>query len=152
VNRWSALARYEHKFDRSTPAGGLATRDEAHVLSSHVNFQPVRQWTFSGELAAKFAATHAELFALRAVHDLNDQWDVGASVRTLMTLGEGRRQYGLGLEVGRTMRTNLRVAAGYNFFGFTDRDMAGQHYTDHGAYVSFGFKFDENVFGQRGKP
>jgi hypothetical protein len=151
VNRWNALARYEHKYDRTTAAGGVETSAAAHVFSTHVNFQPERRWTFAGELAAKFAETHAELLALRAVRDVNDLWDVGASLRALTTLGAGRTQYGMGLEVGRTLRTNLRVAAGYNFFGFTDRDLVGQNYTDHGVYVSFGFKFDEGILGLRGR-
>jgi hypothetical protein len=116
-----------------------------------VNFQPQRRWTFSGELAAKFTDTHAELLGLRAVRELNDLWDVGASVRMLTTLGAGRNQYGLGLEAGRTLRTNLRVAAGYNFFGFSDRDLVGQNHSDHGVYFSFGFKFDEAILGLRGQ-
>jgi hypothetical protein len=81
------------------------------------------------------------------VRDLNANWDVGASARALLTLGQGRAQYGAGLEVGRTLRTNLRVAAGYNVFGFQDRDLVGQNYTDHGIYLWFGFKFDEELMG-----
>jgi uncharacterized repeat protein (TIGR01451 family) len=156
VHRWSLLARYEHKYDRGDSPTGAGPRSQAHILSSHVNYQPSIQWTVSGELAAKVASewatgtsasTHAELLGLRVVRDLNANWDVGASARALLTLGQGRAQYGAGLEVGRTLRTNLRVAAGYNFFGFKDRDLVGQNYTDHGIYLWFGFKFDEALMG-----
>jgi hypothetical protein len=156
LNRWSLLARYEHKYDRAPSPTGAGTRDGAHVFSSHVNFQPRTPWTFSGELALKLASqwapggtvkTHAELLDVRAVRDLDAHWDIGASTRALVTLGEGRAQYGVGLEVGRTLRTDLRVALGYNLFGFRDRDLIGQNYTDQGVYVRFGLKFDEGLLG-----
>jgi hypothetical protein len=156
VHRWSLLARYEHKYDRGASPTGAGPRSQAHILSSHVNYQPAIRWTVSGELAAKVssewaagtsAGTHAELLGFRVVRDLNANWDVGASARALLTLGQGRAQYGAGLEVGRTLRTNLRVAAGYNVFGFQDRDLVGQNYTDHGIYLWFGFKFDEELMG-----
>ncbi len=160
-NRWSLLGRYEHKYDRAASLTGAGIRDAAHVFSSHVNFQPVTTWTFSGELALKLASewapggvvhTHAELVDIRAVRDLNAQWDVGASTRALVSLSTGTSQYGIGLEIGRTLRTDLRVALGYNLFGFRDRDLTGENYTDQGAYVRFGLKFDESLFGLRPTP
>jgi hypothetical protein len=156
VHQWSLLARYEHKYDRGDSPTGAGPRAQAHILSSHVNYQPTIRWTVSGELAAKVssewaagtsASTHAELLGLRVVRDLDANWDVGAGARALLTLGQGRAQYGAGLEVGRTVRNNLRIAAGYNFFGFRDRDLVGQNYTDHGVYLWFGFKFDEELMG-----
>jgi hypothetical protein len=161
LNHWSLLARYEHKYDRDGSPTNAGTRDGAHVFSSHANFHPVTAWTFSGQLALKLASqwapggvvhTHAELLDLRAVRDLNAQWDVGASTRALVTLGEGRSQYGIGLEVGRTLRTDLRLALGYNLFGFRDRDLTGENYSDQGVYVRFGFKFDESLLGLRPQP
>jgi hypothetical protein len=41
---------------------------------------------------------------------------------------------------------NVRVAAGYNVFGFRDRDLRESAYTLRGAYVRFDFKFDESLF------
>jgi uncharacterized repeat protein (TIGR01451 family) len=161
LNRWSLLARYEHKYDRAGSPTNAGVRDAAHVFSSHANFHPVTAWTFSGELAFKLASewapggvvhTHAELFEFRAVRDLNAQWDIGVSTRALATLSEGRSQYGAGLEIGRTLRTDLRMALGYNLFGFRDRDLTGENYTDQGVYLRFGLKFDESLFGLRPQP
>ena len=42
---------------------------------------------------------------------------------------------------------NLRLAVGYNLFGFRDQDLTGEAYTDQGPYFHFGFKFDESMFG-----
>jgi hypothetical protein len=38
------------------------------------------------------------------------------------------------------------VAAGYNFKGFSARDLAGDATTQKGAYVRLRFKFDEALF------
>jgi hypothetical protein len=54
--------------------------------------------------------------------------------------------------IGRTLRTDLRMALGYNLFGFRDRDLTGENYTDQGVYLRFGLKFDESLFGLRPQP
>ena len=45
----------------------------------------------------------------------------------------------------------MRLAAGYNVFGFRDDDMIGEERTDRGPYATFGLKFGEDLFGF-GKP
>jgi hypothetical protein len=42
----------------------------------------------------------------------------------------------------------VRIAWGYNAFGFTGRDRAALGYTQHGAYLDLGVKFHEWLFGQ----
>jgi hypothetical protein len=66
--------------------------------------------------------------------------------------GTTTRQYGVGLEVGYNVATNLWVSAGYNFFGYKDSDLAGNDYTVKGPYVRLRYKFDEGVFGEFAKP
>jgi len=56
------------------------------------------------------------------------------------------RQYGIGLEVGYLVTTNLWVSAGYNFFGYRDDDLAGTDHTAKGPYVRLRYKFDEQLF------
>jgi hypothetical protein len=40
----------------------------------------------------------------------------------------------------------LWASAGFNWTGFTDRDLSGADYTSQGFYVRMRFKFDENLF------
>ena len=61
--------------------------------------------------------------------------------------GAARRQYGLGGEAGVIVMRNVRIAGGYNLLGFTDRDLSSFRTTRRGAYIEFGFKFDEGLFG-----
>jgi hypothetical protein len=64
-----------------------------------------------------------------------------------MSDGVSSRQYGLGGELGLIVMRNLRVAAGYNVFGFTDKDLNTFGTTRKGLYLDLGFKFDESLFG-----
>ena len=56
------------------------------------------------------------------------------------------RQGGLGLEVGYLVKDNLWLSGGYNIFGFSDKDLAGENYTNPGIFARIRFKFDENSF------
>jgi hypothetical protein len=60
-------------------------------------------------------------------------------------------QYGLGPEIGFTLLDNLRVAVGYNFLGFEDRDLSESQYTQAGFYIAMRFKFDEELWQRRKK-
>jgi hypothetical protein len=166
-NRWNALARYEHRYEH---LGALAltgaTRDVAHVGAAIVNYQAMPRLTFSGRYAAKYAtnrtgldetANTAQLVMGRGVLDLSSRLDAGLITSVLFGDGPANRKYGLGGEAGVVVMRNVRVAGGYNVFGFTDRDLSSLGTTRRGAYVELGFKFDEGLFGLgaaegRGKP
>ncbi len=156
-NRWNALARYEHRYEQ---LGALATagasRDVAHVGAAIVNVQAWPRLTFSGRYAAKYATSRrgldessntAQLLMGRTVFDLTSRLDAGLITSALFGDGAARRQYGLGGEAGVIVMRNVRVAGGYNLFGFTDRDLSSFGTTRRGAYIEFGFKFDEGLFG-----
>ena len=56
-------------------------------------------------------------------------------------------QYGVGPELGFRVKNNLRLAVGYNLFGFHDRDLSAENYTNPGVYVALRLKFDEGLLG-----
>jgi len=146
TNRLSALARYDNRVERQ---GGPAPYTRiSHVLSSHANWQPRLKLTLSGQAASKWTTedqdrlltrTTVQLVSGRALVDLTQRLDAGVTGRA--EFGGGRR-FGLGGELGFVAMTNVRVAAGYNVFGFRDPDMIGVTRTDRGPYVDFGVKFD----------
>lgn len=156
-NRWNALARYEQRDERD---GRLATdnRSHSHIVSAHLNWQPTAHVWLSSRYAGRWAvdsslglrsSTNAQLGSTRLLWDFARRWDAAAIGSVLWTDGFDNRQYGAGVEVGRILVTNLRVAAGYNVFGFRDPQITGADYTDRGPYVRFGFKFDEDLFRKR---
>jgi uncharacterized repeat protein (TIGR01451 family) len=157
-NRWNALARYEHKYERDNGVGPtrLAARSTAHILSTHASYKPADRWTLNSRLATKFSTdrldgidtdTDATLLSVRSTVDLTNRLDLGVMGRSLFTNGFGQAQWGLGLEAGFILANNLRLAAGYNLFGFSEDDLADTIATDHGLYFHVGLKFDERLFG-----
>ncbi len=156
-NKWNALARYEHRFERLGVSDALgATRDQAHIVAAMVNYQPVQRFTLSSRYAAKRSLNRldatetsnaAQLMMARGVLDLTNRFDAGLIASSLFSDGFSDRRYGLGGELGLIVMKNLRVAGGYNLFGFTDRDLNSFGTTRKGAYIELGFKFDESLFG-----
>jgi len=43
------------------------------------------------------------------------------------------------------LAANLWLSAGYNYFGFYDKDLSGQDYTNPGYFMRMRFKFDEHL-------
>ena len=156
AERWNGLVRYEHHFERLNLSPGRSTHT-ASVVAGVLNYQPRTSLSLSWRYAVKLAGddagdsagvTHsnAQLFMQRAIVDLSSRWDAGLIGSLLVSDGFDSRHYGLGVEAGRRLMRNLRLAAGYNLFGFTDRDLVSSGYTSHGVYIDLGFKFDEGSF------
>ncbi|HTC24145.1 MAG TPA: hypothetical protein VK688_07275, partial [Gemmatimonadales bacterium] len=159
TDRWNGLFRYEHRFERLDVLGARRSHHVASVIAAVVNFQPRRSLTLSWRYAGKLASdeisgqttnSNAQLIMGRGIVDLSPRWDAGLISSLLFSHGVSSRQYGLGVEAGRRLLRNLRLAVGYNFFGFSDRDLTSVGYTTQGPYVDLGFKFDETLFGAGG--
>jgi hypothetical protein len=156
-NKWNALMRYENRLGRVGSFGTVEqTENLAHILAALVNYQPVQRVTLSGRYAAKTARddigpistrSTAQLFMGRGLFDLNRRVDLGVIGSILASDGFSTRRYGVGGELGLILIKNLRVAGGYNLFGFTDKELNTFGTTRKGAYLELGFKFDESLFG-----
>ncbi|MEP1150603.1 MAG: OmpA family protein [Balneola sp.] len=154
TNKFDALFRYEfkHEIDKNIDADFFRT---AHIFSTHGNYHPQADLTLSGRVAAKYSiesdsqlrtSTFLELLSGRALYDIDDKWDAGINASLLANSDFTTKDYGLGVEVGFLVATNLRLAAGYNFFGYDDQDLVANNYTQKGAYIGFSYKFDERLF------
>jgi hypothetical protein len=150
----NGLARYEHRTNEGVLGRGEARDHRAHIFSTHLNLRPVEDFTLRGQWAAKYATDEiggqtveqsAHLIAGRGTLDLTKRLDIGGIARA--HVGEGRTQYGVGVEFGLTLGGGMRLGAGYNWFGFTDDDLSLDEYTDKGFWVGLGLSFDESLFG-----
>ncbi|MFN0182137.1 MAG: hypothetical protein ACKVZ0_25310 [Gemmatimonadales bacterium] len=152
-NRWNGLARWEQRLEQFRADRPDGTRQRSHILSAHLNYQPTARIWLSGRLASKWAndrngsvetSSGGQLVSIRALYDFLPRWDAGVIGSSLWS---GGKQYGAGIEFGRTVVTNFRAAIGYNLFGFRDRTLLSEgSQTDHGLYLHFGFKFSEEAF------
>jgi hypothetical protein len=156
TNKWNVLARVESRVENDDTQPGIELRNSTQIVSIHADWQPKRPFLVTARYAAKWAqdkssglATRyrAQVVGGRFTWEFAPKWDVGLVSSALFGSTSASRQYGVGLEVGYLVATNLWVSAGYNFFGYKDADLADSDYTSKGAYVRLRYKFDENVFG-----
>lgn len=154
TNRFDALFRYEFKYGKDALISSNHYRI-AHVLSSHANYKPSKDWTFSGRVAAKSSVEQddllkskafLELLTGRVMYDIDDTWDAGINAGILANADFSKKDYGLGIEFGYVIAKNLRLATGFNFFGYNDQDLSANNYTQKGVYAGFSYKFDEQIF------
>lgn len=148
----TGLAKYEYKLERDD--GPAKLKRAVHALSMNANWQLRRDTVVSARYAAKIALdrssglstrTMSHLAAGRVTHEINEDWDIGATAQVLLDRDTRGRQYAAGLEAGYQLQRNMWVSAGYNFMGFAERDLAGADATARGAYVRVRMKFDENT-------
>ncbi len=156
-DEWNALFRYEYKYEQGTPnlgVGMAGLRRHVHVFGTSVNYQPNRNWIFSGHYATKFvqeagagfpsAQYMAHIVAGRAIYEINDKWDAGLNLAATFSNKIDNVQYAVGPEIGRILTKNVRIGIGYNIVGFHDRDFDTAA-TSHGVFISMRIKFDENL-------
>ncbi|MET0208943.1 MAG: hypothetical protein ABW220_07855, partial [Burkholderiaceae bacterium] len=159
---WNALAKLEHRYESDETRLDASLKRAVDVISFNANYQPVKALVLTGRVAAKWVDDRsgglrsryaAQLVGARATYDLSPHWDLGIIANTLAGGSGKARQDGLGMEVGYLLTGNLWISGGYNVFGFSDDDLAGQDYTNAGAFVRLRFKFDEDLLrGMAGKP
>ena len=77
-------------------------------------------------------------------YDLTRKWDIGLHASALHQWDNGQLQYRSGLSAGYSPATNFWISLGYNFTGFSDKDLSGSDHTAQGAFLKFRFKFDQN--------
>ena len=81
------------------------------------------------------------------------KWDVGVNTSVYHSWKSKVFDYGVGVDVGYNIATNLWLSLGYNAVGFHDQDFAQARYTAQGPYLRFSLKADQqtlkSIAGQR---
>jgi uncharacterized repeat protein (TIGR01451 family) len=153
-NRWDGLGRYELKYEENGQFGDNYDR-LVHIFSTNVNYHPNADWTHSGRFATKKVGESSAdfdsksltmLLSARTMYDITRRLDGGVNASLMTDADFGGKNYGAGIEVGYIVQRNLRLAVGFNLFGFEDRDLAPSNYTRKGVYLGFSYKFDERLF------
>lgn len=153
-NTVNLLARWENRLERSHPVGQSVDDRGANLITALVNVKPASRWTLTGRVATRWMTdihddheshTTTHLFYSRVLVDLNDLYDLGLTGRVMTSADLSQRRTGMGGEIGVMAVKGLRLAGGYNVFGF--KDELGTDRSDHGPYLSLGVKFDEADLG-----
>ena len=156
TNLWNGLLRFEQRYEHAdAPLAGFASDRSVSIVSGHVNYQPNNKLIYSGHYAGKWvndksndfsSRSNLHLLSGRFTYDFSKKWDVSGNASALFSGDMRSRQGGLGLEVGYLVKDNLWLSGGYNIFGFSDKDLVGEGYTNPGIFARIRFKFDENSF------
>ena len=151
-NRWNALGRYEHRLEDEKGSTD-PYREESHIISTHINYQPRKDLIASGRYAVKWSdqerdkvntTSLTQLIYERATWDFYQDFDI--SVQSGVLKDDHAIQFGAGMELGYQVVNDLWVSTGYNMQGFDGGDLKGTDYTAQGFYVRMRFKFDEGLF------
>ena len=153
-NRINALASWEFKKvdDRSQALGEHYAAD---IVSLNLDYHPDRPTWTSGHVAAKRrtdtvapdlrSSFDAYYLAGRMTREIGSSFDIGVMAARLWQGGHGPRLDAAGLEGGYVVARNAWISVGYNWTGFTDRDLAASDYTQRGVYLRVRMKFDESA-------
>ncbi len=154
-NRWNTLARYEYKTVKDETAAN-ADNYRTHIISMHGDYHPSRPWWLNGRVAFKKTTDKtlptgqqgytAMLVGGRLTYDITENWDIGLMTSMMYSPQGSTKQWAQGVEAGYLIRQNLWLSAGYNWVGFSDKELTGSDYTNKGAYLRLRFKFDGSLF------
>ncbi|MGI4937967.1 MAG: hypothetical protein ACRYF5_14680, partial [Janthinobacterium lividum] len=148
----SGLAKYEFRLERDSGFADIARM--VHVIAANMNYQPVRDTIYTVRYAGKIVSDRsggldshdsAHLLGLRVRQSIGRDYDASLIAQMMANGGFDTRQYGVGVEGGYRVREDMWVSAGYNFFGFNDRDLSASNYTNRGVYLRMRYKFDERA-------
>ncbi len=153
-NRVAVLAKLERRRERNSELATAESRD-LWVASVNSNWHPTRAWWLGARLASKDVDEslegaqdryRASLAGVRAIYDVTERMDVGLLGSYRYSPDGHTRDWATGIEMGYSVQSNLWLSLGYNWGGFSDRDLSGSDYTERGWYIRLRYKFDEDLF------
>lgn len=157
-NRFDALGKFEYRYENDETELDSPVKREAYIVSTVANYHPDQDWHFSGQYAIKKlnvdfneleSSGIVQLLSGRASYDINHRWDASVSAGVLWGNNSDGKRWLLGGEVGYLLAQNLWLSAGYNFSGYSDKDLIDGDTTTQGPYLRLRFKFDENLFNKK---
>jgi hypothetical protein len=155
ANWFNLIGKFEWKTDDNRYLVPF-NEDRTAIVSIHSFLEPVRRI----ELGCKFAykhdversadfdfISHTYFYLASARYNVFDRLDVGGEYRLLRQTEAHDWLIGYSAEVGVVVINNLRVAGGYNFKGYKERDLVDYSLWSKGPFIRMSYKFDEGLFG-----
>jgi hypothetical protein len=154
-NAFNLLAKGEMRSDRNHASEPFID-DIAYIGSVHAFAEPVKRVEIGTKLAYKIVEQDAPdlsltssmwfgLFRGRVL--LSDWLDLGGEYRILHQRETDDLLRGYSAEAGVSLIQNLRVAVGYNFKGYREKDLVDYTLWSKGPFVRLNLKFTEELFG-----
>lgn len=151
--KWSFLNRIDLFSDQLT---SLAEQQDSWRIVN--NFNANRRFSAATQLSLQYAfkyvksdfdgdsySGYTDLIGVDMRHGFKERWDAGLNTSVYHSYQSGVIDYGLGLDIGYNVGTNMWLTLGYNFQGFDDDDFAAARYTASGPYLRFTIKADQHL-------
>ncbi|MFI5252533.1 MAG: hypothetical protein ACHQQQ_08915 [Bacteroidota bacterium] len=153
-NDWfNCIGKYEWKTDNNQYT---FIYDQAHIISVHAYFEPIRRWESGIKYAFKFdretnpamiSVAHSHFYLFHSKVDLTNWLDIGGEYRLLRQTEARDFLYGYSAELGLSLIKNVRLAGGYNFKGYKEIDLVDQSLWSKGPFMRVDIKFSEELLG-----
>ncbi len=151
--KWAFLNRIDLVFEDVTRD---AVREDSWRLIS--NLVANRRFGAANELSLQYAfkyvranfssielTGYSDLFGVDYRRGIRGRFDVGANASVYNSYESSVTDYGIGLDVGYNVATNIWITLGYNFTGFYDADFTEARYTAEGPFLRFSIKADQQT-------
>ena len=148
---WTLLDKLEFITEEET-GGTVDTISNRMVNNFNANYKPGYRYQLAIQYGYKMVeetlgmvdySDTIQLAGFETRYDINSSWDIGGRAIVLTSAETGKRENGLGLNVGWSFAENIWMSFGYNFQGFVDEDFSDGDFTAQGPFVKFRVKFDQ---------
>lgn len=121
------------------------------IASAHANRQLDDHWVISGRAVAKWGESNgrngsAQLAGVRLMYNPSKKWDLEAKGALRAVDWGTAAQSSIGVAAGYKVTENTRIAVGYNFTGYEDKDLDRRGYDAQGVYWNLSVAVDESWF------
>jgi hypothetical protein len=154
-NWFNAIAKYEYKLSDNNYVDPFLD-DAASIISVASYLEPLQRLEIGAKYAFRMASensgtfntiTHTNFIMASGKYDINDKMDIGLEGRAQRVTEANDLLDGYSAEFGYVVFTNLRAAIGYNFKGYTDKDLVDSSLWSKGVFFRMSLKFSEEMLG-----
>jgi uncharacterized repeat protein (TIGR01451 family) len=149
------LSMAKGTYEKNSPAHPLAI-DKALTVMTEANYHLSDRWELEGKVAGRWVrnsfryltvSSSSYMYQTQLIRMFGRAWDVSVAARVVQQIETGTLRYGGGVLVGRIIRENVWVGAGYDFGGHRDADTVVNEFTQNGFHIGIKLKFDEKLLG-----
>jgi uncharacterized repeat protein (TIGR01451 family) len=130
------------------------SRSNRIVNNMNLNVKLDRKTQVSFQYGAKYVLEkidgsnldgYTDVTGVEIRRDLLGSWDIGGRVALRHSWDDGSINQLYSASIGYVLMKNLWISAGYNWGGYRDRDFSRGEWTNHGPFLSFRYKFDQET-------
>lgn len=141
---YNSLNKYEINYSKNILDNSYTHM--AHILRSSHNYQfsenLISTFTFSGKYVHDTLNNISNnylgyLISSSINYDILKKYDIGLNVALYSDKNLENKKYGVGIETGYSVHSNIWLSLGYNFLGFKDKDFDPKGTYKKGIYLRF---------------